>query len=58
VLVYLIATHLKSPPILLVFAVFQLVSQVSVLVLGIGERIGKLPPMSDPVVDAPLPLPE
>jgi hypothetical protein len=58
VLVYLIATHLTSPPILLLFAAFQLVSQLSVLVLGIGERIGKLSPMSDSVVDAPVPLPE
>jgi cellulose synthase (UDP-forming) len=58
VLVYLIATHLRSPPILLLLAAFQLVSQVSVLVLGLGERIGKLSPMSDSVVDSPLPLPE
>ena len=58
VLVYLIATHLTSPPILLLFAAFQLVSQVSVLLLAIGERIGKLSPMADSVVDAPLPLPE
>ena len=58
VLVYLIATHLTSPPILLLFAAFQLVSQVSVLVLGVGERLGTLPPMSKPVVDSRLPLPE
>ena len=58
VLVYLIATHLTSPPILLLFAAFQLVSQVSVLVLGVGERIGKLTPISRSVVETPLPLPE
>jgi cellulose synthase (UDP-forming) len=57
-LLYLIATHLTSPPILLLFAAFQVVSQVSVLVLGIGERVGKLPPMSGSVVESPLPLPE
>ena len=56
-LVSLIATHLTSPPILLLFAAFQVISQVSVLVIGLSERLSSLSG-SPSMVESPLPLPE